>query len=105
MSCRDTCIVKIGEYLANYSAERKIALDLASLKITDINYSVTSSAGNKDILCFISFNNGQIFQFTFRNENRKNSVFNVYTKFSQTDIFHQALSEADLDIPELPPPN
>ena len=46
MSNRDTCIIKIGDYLINYATEKKISIDLASLKITDINCSLTGTAEN-----------------------------------------------------------
>ena len=54
-----------------------------------------------DIQCFLSFNNGAILQYSFRNQYRKNKVFNAQ-KFADTAIFKQAVSEADLDV-QYPP--
>ena len=72
MSNRDTCIVKIADHLSSYASKKGSSSDASWLKISDINFSISETKGNKDILCFVSFNNGLIFQFSFRNENRKN---------------------------------
>ena len=61
MSNRDTCIVKIADHLANYAPKKSTSQDASWLKISDINCSISETKGNKDILCFVSFNNGLIF--------------------------------------------
>lgn len=61
MSNRDTCIVKIADHLANYASKKSNSQDASWLKISDINCSISETKGNKDILCFVSFNNGLIF--------------------------------------------
>jgi hypothetical protein len=73
---------------------------LEKLKITDLNCNIICSPqGNSfswDIQCFISFDNGSIFQYSFSNSFRKNKVFSLQ-KFSRSDIFIKAVSDADLD--------
>lgn len=118
MSCREVQIVRILDQLAQVQGSASAPgqrgkkappqpdfSKFQDLKLTDMSCSIISSSleGNIgdfssqwDIQCFLSFNNGQILQYSFRNQYRKNKVFSVQ-KFADTPIFKQALSEADVD--------
>ena len=85
MSAKDCCILKVGEVLKNDSA---VLTDLCCTLVKD------------EIVCFMSFNSGQICIFSFTHS-KLNKAFRV-SEFRKTEVFLRATTEADQDYSDSP---